>query len=232
MSEDWRRGLDLDGKNPEVLASAHQVLFRCQYPGVTFPWVQIVHNQGNVYAAKVLPIIIPEDAASGRNCEFLRVLHDVGPANCKVLLLHEKRPYPALVKDAVGETLTDLPGGVIEPGEVVSSGALREFFEESGGGAEIVAYTPILEVPSPASAGAQIEGNSIWAVACKRKGEFKAPADEPIARFELLPLRFAYRELKRRHEGKKECVELKTLGALLMLQQAYYEAWHEMIYLS
>lgn len=52
----WDYHLDLAEKDPRVIGAGHQTYFSCQEPGMPFRWEQIVHSDGNVYAARVLPI--------------------------------------------------------------------------------------------------------------------------------------------------------------------------------
>lgn len=221
----WQKALDVDGKDSQVLGSGHHTLFTCQEPGVPFRWAQIVMSQGNIYAAKVLAIVIPKTLAIYPGDSLLDILRAAGPENCKVVLIHEKRPYPALVKDYPGTTLRELAGGVIDDGDVtLAKGGVREFLQELGANPEaIVAQKPLLRVPAPASAGAQIEGYYLHCILYRGATDFKVSSDEPIAKFELVPLPEAHHSLLARHEDLQECTEIKTLLALQMLQQEYID---------
>ena len=203
-----------------------------------------MRSDGTIYAAKALVVIIPKEydlsynlnvgttePVWGSRADFLEILYDVGLKKCKVLFIHEKRPYPALVNDAAGETLCDLPGGVLKNGELSVVGGVREFMEELGADASaVVGELKLVDVPSPVSAGAQIEGYSISALLYKGNTNFTVQAEEGIARFEVLPLVDGYHTLKRRHENREECVDLKTLGALLMLERAYMDRFGKPIF--
>lgn len=227
MDYAWDRHLDLEGKDVKVLGSGHQVLFSCQQPGVSFPWLQIVHHSGNIRAARVLPIIVPEDTVAAEDATCLEIIHSVGPERCSVLFVHEKRPYPALVKGAPGDTLCEMPGGVIEGSDVsIEGGAMREFFEEVGADESgVLAKMPLILEPAPASAGAQIEGHSLYCIVYRAQKDFCPNVDEPISKLSVVPLSNSYRWLTIRHELGEECTELKTLLALLMLQQEYFDLY-------
>ena len=228
MANEWQKPLDVDGKNLRILGKgSNQVLFSVQQPGVPFRWEQIVQSNGNIFAARTLPIIVPEDVPDRLQRSVLELIHWATPARCAALFIHEKRPYPALVKDAVGETLCEMPGGIIEASDVsVASAAVREFLEEIGADPKrVLAQMPLLSVPAPVSAGAQIEGQSLYCVVYRAQNEFRPTTDEPIAKVNVVPLTEAYRWLLGRHERREECTEMKTLLALLILQEEYRRAY-------
>lgn len=233
-TEKWQEPLDLERCNGvKVLGAGWYTLFEAQYQGVAFSWEAIVQSKGQIRSVRVLPILIPQDVEVPKGTSVTQAIGFAGPARCSVALIYEKRPWPALVQDAPGDTLLEMPGGILEIGDSsVSVAAMREFLEELGahGGGAILATDSLLKEPSPADAGGHIEGHSLIAIAYRGPNEFRVAEGhkDPIEKYELLSLPTAYRLLLGRHERREQCVDLKTLAALLMLERAYYETRGEM----
>ncbi|HVN26434.1 MAG TPA: NUDIX domain-containing protein [Candidatus Paceibacterota bacterium] len=225
----WQKPLDLKDKDVKILGSSHHVLFSCQEPGVPFRWVVMVVSTGQIYAVKALPIIIPSTAVV--TGDFLETIRNAGPQNCKTMFVHEVRPYPALVTDHPGDTLRELPGGLVEGSDITLPGAAtRELKQEFGIDPTVVGEMCLLKVPTPCSGGAQIEGYSIHALMFFDGEQPAPPSDEPIQKVEVVPLPMAYGSLLAKHESMEACTEFKTLTALLMLQQRYLERFGERIF--
>ncbi|MDO8515947.1 MAG: NUDIX domain-containing protein [bacterium] len=226
MSEKWSEKLDLEGKNPKVHARTHHVLFECQEPGVKFPWVQIVQKDCAISAVKVLPIVIQTKVFEGAS-DLRALARNTRKENWGIILVHEKRPYPALVKDAPGTTLAELPGGLVDPTDnSLKVAALRELWEELGiPPLQMLVGESLIETPCPASAGAQIEGYSIYAAAFRDPSGIVLSQEEPIAKYEVIPFVDAYENLLQRHEQKEQCVDFKSLAAILMLERKLAKAF-------
>src|SRR3989344_9593818 len=130
----WKFPLNLSAAWPEVLAKDWQVIFKYHYPGASFPWVLMVQKDGVLAAVKTLIVVVPEAARrENGECGVIGAIHSANPSHCKVLLTQELRPYPALVREAAGELLTELPGGMLDAGDgSIYKAALRGCAEEAG----------------------------------------------------------------------------------------------------
>ncbi|MDP3794494.1 MAG: NUDIX domain-containing protein [bacterium] len=232
MEPKWQMPLNLGDRKVEVLSEGWYVHFRCQEPGLSFPWEQIVRRDGNINAVKVLVIVVPPDTALEGRMTPVEVIHRCGPQHCSVLLIHEKRPYPALIKGAPSGPLCELPGGIVEAEDVtISSAAVREFLEEiKMRGGRLVAQRELLSVPSPADSAAHLEAYALYSVVYQGDTADIGGLDEGITRCEVLSLATAYHILKARHEARAQCVELKSLLALLMLEHEYLDRYGQALF--
>jgi 8-oxo-dGTP pyrophosphatase MutT (NUDIX family) len=216
----------------EVLATDYQTLIRLP-EGVKYPWEVIVRTDGGILAVRALVIVVPKSTELKVGEDLLDVIYRVGPKQCRAVLVHEERAYPALIEDYPGTMLRELPGGVVDDADgsaKVGGGnaAVRECFEEIGASPDdVMATLPLLGVGAPASCAAQLEGHALHAVLYRGETELGISADETVRKFELVPLPQVYRSVLDQHENKVACTEVKTLLALLMLQQAYIDRFRE-----
>lgn len=230
MSEAWRRLLDLDGKNPVVIAAGKfQTLFAADGPNrVRFE--QIVRTDGTIYAARVLPIVVPTDTVVPSDSAMcIEIIRAAGPHRCTVLFTHEVRPVPYNVGSAEGDELVEIPGGVTQKEQegTIQVGALQEFFQETGASADnVLAQMPLVAFPAPVSGGAQIELQSLYCVVYRGGTTEFRPGEGLIKKISVISLPQAFNWVYGEHEARSHTSEMKTWLALLLLDKAYREAYN------
>jgi 8-oxo-dGTP pyrophosphatase MutT (NUDIX family) len=169
-------------------------------PGVDYPQEIVRRRKRNYLANKVLPVIVSETLAD----QFIRYDHTL-EALIKILrahreryttvFLHQKRPitYLPWPDDGTKTELkfnvqVELPGGIMEAGELSKISASRELMEETGL-TRVVASAPLIPGYICNDAGTHQERYGFWLAICT--GEPKpndAQREEGIVRADVVPL--------------------------------------------
>lgn len=148
-------------------------------PEVPFSQEIVRRRNGTYLANKVLPLIVPESMAD----QFPRHGHDLKTIlsilnsfnnnyACSTVFLHQKRPitYLPWPDDGTETELkfnvqVELPGGIIEHGELSKIAASRELMEETGL-KRVVASAPLFPGYIGNDAGTHQERYGFWLAIC------------------------------------------------------------------
>ena len=146
-------------------------------PEVPFPQEIVRRRNGTYLANKVLPVIVPESAANtiaqhGDSLESIVYILKSLKEQYSTVFLHQKRPitYLSWPDDGTKTELrfnvqVEIPGGIIEDGELSKIAASRELMEETGL-KRVVASAPLLPGYIANDAGTHQERYGFWLAIC------------------------------------------------------------------